>query len=100
MVEFIYTAATSFPEVIPSNGNSTMGSNAVAASGKASDIHQVTINIAMADMFCVLSLGNTGSHKTMKNRMGPSTRPMLDGDNTCLDLGLGVDVGIQLNLHC
>ena len=37
-----------FPSTTPNNGNSTTGSSAVAASGMASVIHQVAINIAMA----------------------------------------------------
>ena len=86
------------PEVIPSSGNRTIGSSAVAANGNASDIHHVTMRIATADIFCVLSLGNTGNHSTTKNITGPRKKPNVDGEN--LSTGSCLDSDIQLNLHC
>ena len=94
IVEFMYTEATSLPEVIPSSGKKSRGSNAVAASGSAWDIHKVTISTAMAVILCVPSLGNTGNNSTTKNSIDPSQRPMLSLEE------LNLDVGIQRNLHC
>ena len=45
-----YIAEMVFPSTTPNNGKSTTGSSAVAASGMASVIHQIAINIAIASV--------------------------------------------------
>jgi hypothetical protein len=80
--------------MIPINGNNTIGSNAVAASGIASVIHQIAINTIMAAILVTSGLpGSRSTNSNMhRNTNGPSHRPMLLRGDTTIE-SIAVDSG-------
>jgi len=58
-----YNADTILPSMTPSTGNKTTGISAVAASGMASVIHQIAIQIATANVYVTFGLPGSRSPK-------------------------------------
>ena len=71
-------AGTSRPRMMPSSGNSAMGSSAVAASGIASVIHQVAIKRMTASIRVAAGLpGSRSTSSSVRTKTaGPSQSPM------------------------
>ena len=58
-----------FPSTTPNNGKSTTGSNAVTASGMASVIHQMAINIAMASVYVIFGFSGARLPNRISDRL-------------------------------
>ncbi len=77
MMSSAYGAAASPMSLTPKNGNNTIGSSAVAASGRASVTHQIAMRTATAAVILPWSARLSGrSRKTATASTGPSAIPI------------------------
>lgn len=72
--------------MIPKTGNKTTGKSAVTASGVASVIHQIAIQIAIPAILLVAGLNESNSKNriTPNPNSGPASNPKIRADNIFL----------------